>query len=84
MSSPRPPLPEVAWQVTAQQEVTEPGPTGSFEPGVRVSFRTGGGHTGSVFVPASRYSIDQVRAAVAGQAALLDAVGQLTSDTPAD
>lgn len=84
MSSPRAPLPETAWQVTAQQEVTEPGPTGNFEPGVRVSFRTGGGHAGSVFIPASQYNLNQVRAAVAGQAALLDAVGALTSDTPGD
>ena len=83
MSSPRAPLPEVAWQVTGQAEVTEQGPNGTFVPGMRVSFRTGGGHAGSVFIPNSQYNLNQVRAAVAGQAALLDAVGALSSDMPA-
>lgn len=84
MSSPRNPLPEVAWQVTGQAETMGPGPNGTFGPGIQVSFRTGGGHDGSVFIPNGAYNLPQVRAAVAGQAALLDAVGQLTSDTPAD
>ena len=82
MSSPREPLPAATWQVTAQQETVDRGPGGSFEPGVTVSFTTGAGHAGTVFVPRGNYSLASVRAAVAGQAALLDAVGQLSSDTP--
>lgn len=84
MSSPREPLPAVTWQITAQQETMDRGPGGSFEPGVTVSFRTGGGHDGTVFIPRGNYSVATVRAAVAAQAALVDAVGALSSDTPGE
>jgi hypothetical protein len=67
-----------AWTVTQQQETTEPGPTGNYVQGVRISFRTAGGVNGSVFLQASDYTVPAARTAIAARAAQLDAVQSLT------
>lgn len=69
----------VTWEITAQREDYRPGPTGAFVTGVVISFRTGQGHTGSVFVPDTLYTVDAARSAIAARAAAMDAVGRLTT-----
>lgn len=49
--------------------------------GHRVSFLTGAGRRGSVFVPEDHYNAAAVRQLVAAKAAIADEVGSLTSDS---
>lgn len=72
-------LPPSTWNVTAQQETSQVGPDGQVRRGVRVSFTTGLGQQGSVFVPDAEYRVDMVRGYVADQAAKIDAIAQLSS-----
>lgn len=65
------------WQVTGQQETVDQGPAGTFVAGVRVSFRTASGATGSVFVPTSDYTAERVRQLVAERAATVETVAGL-------
>lgn len=71
-------LPPIGWTVIGQREDYRPGPTGAFVPGVVITFRTAGGHTGSVFLPDTAYTIEIARAAIAARAIALDAVGLTT------
>lgn len=74
----RPPsAPVTGWRVTDQVPTTEQTPSGRAERGMRVSFMTGKGVSGSVFIPESQYTPDNVRAAIAAQAALIDQVHAL-------
>lgn len=66
------------WKVTAQAPAVRPGPTGRYQPGTEVSFVTGKGVTGSVWVPESLFSPTTVRRMVAAKAATLDTVQGLT------
>jgi len=66
-----------AWVVTSQVETVDLGPTGNFQPGVRVSFRTRSGAIGSVFVPTDGYTVERVREAIAARAATLETVAGL-------
>ena len=66
-----------AWTVTQQAEATDLGPTGNYEPGVRVTFRLANGTVGSVFVPHTGYSVERVRQLIAERAATLAAVAEL-------
>jgi hypothetical protein len=50
---------------------------GRFVKGVEVSFVTPKGNNGTVFIPADTYTIDNVRAVIAPQAAAMDAVSDL-------
>lgn len=68
-----------SWKVTGQTEYTQVQQTGPPVAGVKVMFQTGQGHTGTVFVPYSRYNTQNVAAAVSAAAAQMDAVGQLSS-----
>lgn len=52
------------WSVSAQQEVTAPDAQGRYVPGVKVSFTTRAGLSGSVFVPDAQYNPANVRQAV--------------------
>ena len=70
-----------SWQVTSQQERAEVNPAGQLTDGYRVSFVTGEGHAGTVFVPALKYNVDSVRAMVQDAADRLDAIGSLTSES---
>lgn len=70
---------QATWAVQSQQQRTQVNTAGQVQDGYQVTFLTGGGHTGSVFVPMAKYTVDNVRQAVQAQANLLDAVGGLTS-----
>lgn len=67
------------WKVTGQAEYTQPQVTGPPVNGVKVFYQTGQGHAGSVFVPYSQYSAQNVRQLVQAAAARMDAVGLLSS-----
>lgn len=49
--------------------------------GHRVSFLTGAGHRGSVFVPNDHYNASAVKALVHSQAVIADSVASLTSES---
>ena len=61
-------------QVTGQQQTTEVDAQGRVVRGYRISFRTGKGAEGSVFVPESQYVPSNVLAAVKDAANQLDQV----------
>lgn len=63
--------------ITGQIETVMPGPSGRFEPVIRVSFRTPSGAIGSVDVPAASFSPDTVREAVKVRAAAMEAVAAM-------
>lgn len=65
------------WTVTSQQETFGTDATGKAVEGVKIYFTTKGGHNGSVFVPKDRYDLDNAKAAIQQQAAIMDSVGQL-------
>lgn len=69
-----------AWSIDSQVSRTRATATGNVEEGYDIAFTTGEGHHGSVFLPLSRYTVDNVRSAIQAQADLLDAVGRLTSN----
>lgn len=71
------------WNVISQLQKTDVGPTGQLVQGYEVTFATGSGHVGSVFVPNAKYTPDTVREMIQDQADLMDAVGSLSSDTTA-
>lgn len=71
---------QAAWTVDSQTERTRATPANTVEEGYDVAFHTGRGHSGTVFVPRSRYTVENVAAAVQERANLLDAVGSLTSE----
>lgn len=62
------------WNVTSQQEVLERDAAGNVTRGYRVYFNTASGGTGSVFLPLGMYTPNNVRAAIATQAHLVDQV----------
>lgn len=67
------------WRVTSQVPRIKANATNGIEEGYDIAFQTGQGHVGTVFVPNSRYRPDTVRELIGAQAALLDAVGDLSS-----
>lgn len=67
-----------AWTVISQVETMGIGPTGTAGSGVKVTFRTMDGTTGSVFVPDAQYNADTVKAAIIAKAATLAEVKGLT------
>jgi hypothetical protein len=68
-----------AWQVDSQVERTRATPANTVEEGYDIAFHTGQGHSGTVFVPRSRYTVENVAQLVQEQADRLDAVGSLRS-----
>lgn len=74
------PPPVTSWHVTSQTEFTQIGTDGTPVRGVKVFFITGTGQQGSVFVPASQYTPDQVRAQIEQAAQVADQVGSLSSE----
>lgn len=67
-----------AWTVISQAETMGIGPTGVAGSGVKVTFRTLDGTTGSVFVPDAMYTADNVKAAISDRVAVLASVKGLT------
>lgn len=81
MTMPNPPQ-TLSWRVTGQTERTRVGDDGSLVSGVQVSYQTGAGHAGTVFVPDALYgNTDYVRQQIAAAAAQSDAIGALSSDS---
>lgn len=74
--------PPGGWRVTTQSQQTRviPGTTGPVV-GWVVGFITGAGNNGSVFIPLSQYTIDNVKAQITATAAELDAVSNLTHES---
>lgn len=69
-----------SWQVTGQvADQFQFDGAGNPTSGYRVSFITGAGNRGSVFVPEDHYTPEHVRTMVAKQAGVIDAVGSLAS-----
>jgi hypothetical protein len=69
----------VAWRVINVADSTGQDATGRWVAGRAVTYQLQSGATGTVFVPNSLFSADSVRAAVAAEAATLDAVTKLSS-----
>lgn len=73
-----PNAPQTGWTVEFQQETVDLGPDGRAVAGVKIGFVTAAGVHASVFLPKSRYSIDNARAAIADAALQIDTVHKLT------
>lgn len=65
------------WEVTGQVEGVKPDNTGKFVAGVTVSFHTNTGQTGSVFIPDTQYTPENVKRLVAAKADMMTAVAGL-------
>ena len=63
------------WSVVSQRETTILDPGGRFTKVIAVSFRTSGGHVGSVDVPVAVYNQQTVADMIQPYADTLDAVG---------
>lgn len=68
------------WRVDSQTQRQRVNANNALEDGYDIFFTTGEGHNGSVFVPASKYTPAQVKAAIDQAAAQMDAIGALTHD----
>lgn len=79
MTSDNTPAPAPSWTVTYQQESQQVDTGNRVVKGVTVGFQTGTGQQGSVFVPDTQYTPDQVRTAIAARAAQLDTIAGMTS-----
>lgn len=66
------------WTVTSSIPATNIDSAGRVIKGYQVTFTTGLGHTGTVFVPESQYQPDMVRSAIKAQASIVDAVNTLS------
>lgn len=65
------------YTVVSQQETTQMAPDGTFQPGVRVTFRLATGQQGSVFLPDSQYTVQNVAEAIGKKAQLMESIGKL-------
>jgi hypothetical protein len=66
------------WKVTSQVEQAQGSPQGIVR-GVLITFTTGLGNTGTVFVSNDRYNATNAYAAIMERATMLDSVSQLTN-----
>jgi hypothetical protein len=64
------------WTVTNQRQ-TRAMLDGVFQDAMEVTFKTGDNHIGSVLVPASKYTPDNVRQAIDARVAQITAINQL-------
>lgn len=69
---------EPTWTIVGQAEDFRQDERGNFVQGFVVTFRTASGATGTVFVPADRYTVDEVRQRVSAMAQTVQAVAGLT------
>lgn len=77
MASPAMPAAGTGWKIDSQTPTTGTA-NNQVSAGYSISFTTGRGHSGVIFVPASQYNIDNVRAKVTDAATNLDNIGALT------
>lgn len=73
-----PNAPVTGWTVTSQTPTVQADSTGRIVRGVEIYFTLPSGTSGSVFVAQSQYTPDNVRAAIAHQAYLMDQVDKLS------
>lgn len=73
------PASNVSWKVLYQQETVGRSVSGVFGKGVEITFQTGSGLIGSVFVPRDQYRPDLSKAMIAAAAANLEEHQKLTS-----
>lgn len=73
----------VTWKITGQTPGFDTTPGSGLAKGTTVSFVVNGNIQGSVFVPDSQFTVENVRQAVAAEAAKLAAVQSLTHESPA-
>lgn len=66
------------WTVTSSTPATNIDSSGRVIKGYQVTFTTGLGHNGTVFVPESQYQPDMVRAAIKAQAVIVDQINTLS------
>lgn len=77
MTKPDMPAPAPIWTVTGQAEDSIINDAGRAVNGVKISFTTPAGDTGTVFVPNAAYSVDNVRAAIAAKVATMLGISAL-------
>lgn len=65
------------YSIVGQRQTTRLSAAGRFEPVMEVSFQAKGGTTGSVQIPLSVYSADQVHSRIAEYVAHIEAVESL-------
>lgn len=69
------------WRVTGQAQTTQVDPqTSNFVEGLLVNFVTGAGHAGSVFLPMTAATPENVRAAIVARVAIMDGIASLSSE----
>lgn len=69
-----------SWTVTGTTERTQIGPDGTPVAGIMVSYTTGAGGSGTVFIPKGQTGVDNVRQLVAAAAANTDQILALSSE----
>lgn len=67
------------WKFDNQVETIQPSPTGGVTSGFKVTFITGDGHSGSVFVPDAQYDPATVKALIDAKVAIMAQVARLSS-----
>lgn len=73
-----PSAPAVSYEVLDQVPATRANARGQAVPGVDVLYRTAAGVQGQVFVENTRFTPDNVRAAIVSKVSVHDQVGKLT------
>jgi hypothetical protein len=68
---------DAAWTVTGHQETTGQLDSGAFGEGVKVTFRTAAGWTGSVFIPRAEYTTENVARAINAKAQTMAEIAAL-------
>jgi hypothetical protein len=71
-----------AWKVTSQREGSVFGPAGTTEGTMIVTFQTGRGVVGTITVPLSEYTADNVRGLIQTRVDAIDAVHDLGNAAP--
>jgi hypothetical protein len=73
-----PPYDPITWTVDAQMATAGADKSGKIVPGYEVRFTLSTGHTDSVFVAGTEYSVAGVRAAITAKAEQLAAIARLS------
>lgn len=78
MSQAANPVPTSGWSIVGQTPKTGQNSQGIYVPGIQISFVTGSGQPGNVWVPDTDYNLDTVRALVMAKVATIDAIQGLS------
>ena len=69
------------WHVTGQLEQQKIDPSGQVVDGMTIMYQTGDGVSGTVWLPMTQYTTENVRRAIAAKAALNADIASLSSGT---